>query len=103
PLGRQWHWHLPSPRIRRSHLARAHRRRYLLLLPRHRRHHLFNIDSEGNVVVLALGDEFQEVNRFSLGQNIVVRSTPAMAQGHLYLRTASELIAVAGQSTSPER
>jgi len=56
--------------------------------------HIFNIDSEGTVVVLETGDEFREVARFSLGTGVRSQSTPALAHGNLYLRTATELMAI---------
>lgn len=49
---------------------------------------------DGEVVVLAADKEFQELGRTSLGEGC--RSTPAVANGCMYLRTFSELMSIGG-------
>ncbi len=53
------------------------------------------VSVEGDVIVLAANKEFEELGRMSLGEGS--RSTPAVANGCLYLRTYSKLIAVGGK------
>ncbi|UUO07534.1 PQQ-binding-like beta-propeller repeat protein [Blastopirellula sp. J2-11] len=50
---------------------------------------LINISEEGEVVILAAGDAFQELGRFSLGEGS--KASPAAANGKLYIRTDSQL------------
>lgn len=50
---------------------------------------------DGEVVVLAADSEFQELGRTSLGEGI--RSTPAIANGRMYLRTYSHLYSLGGE------
>jgi len=56
---------------------------------------LYAIDEDGVVVVLAASREFQELARNDLGE--LSRSTPAVAHGRMYLRTASHLICIGGE------
>ena len=50
---------------------------------------LYAIDEDGTVVVMAAGDEFKELGRVPLGE--LSYATPAVANGRMYLRTASKL------------
>ncbi len=56
--------------------------------------HLYCIAEDGNVVVLAADDDYQLVARNPLGEDS--RSTPAVANGRLYLRTYSRLFCLGG-------
>jgi len=58
---------------------------------------LICVSSDGEVVVLAAEKEFRELNRVSLGE--ISRATPAIANGSLYLRTASRIISVGGTTS----
>ncbi len=53
---------------------------------------LYNITRRGDLVVLATGDKFQQITRIPLGEGSF--ATPALAGGHMYLRTFSHLISV---------
>jgi len=53
---------------------------------------LYNLDVDGNLVVVAASDEYEHLGSSPLGE--VANSSPAFADGVLYLRTASQLIAV---------
>jgi outer membrane protein assembly factor BamB len=53
---------------------------------------LFCVSNDGDVVVLAAEAKYQFLARNRLGEP--VQSTPALAGGRLYIRTASHLIAV---------
>lgn len=53
---------------------------------------------DGDIVVLAADKEFKELGRTSLGEPI--RSTPAIANGRMYLRTVSQLMAIGGVAGS---
>ncbi len=55
---------------------------------------LFLVAMDGEVVVLAAEKEFQELGRVQLGEGC--RSTPAIANGCLYLRTFSQLMSIGG-------
>jgi outer membrane protein assembly factor BamB len=55
---------------------------------------LICVSSDGEVVVLAAEKRFEELNRVSLGE--ACRSTPALANGRLYLRTLSQLMSLGG-------
>ncbi len=59
--------------------------------------YLYCISEDGEVVVLAADQEFQEVSRHSLGEQS--RSTPAVSGGRMYLRTYSHLISIGGKSS----
>ncbi|TWT39303.1 outer membrane protein assembly factor BamB family protein [Blastopirellula retiformator] len=50
---------------------------------------LINVSEEGEVVILKAGEQFQELARFSLGEGS--NATAAVANGKLYVRTASHL------------
>lgn len=58
---------------------------------------LYCLSMDGEVTILAAEKEFAELGRVSLGEGS--RATPAIANGALYLRTFSHLMAVGG----PER
>ena len=53
---------------------------------------LYCISAEGDVVVLKAGPEFEEIHRHSLGE--LSRSTPAVANGRMYLRSETHLMAL---------
>lgn len=53
---------------------------------------LYNIDEEGVVVALAASATFRELGRSELGE--LCRSTPAIARGKMFLRTASHVFSV---------
>jgi outer membrane protein assembly factor BamB len=57
---------------------------------------LYAINTKGECLVLATGDKFQLLAKNPLGEES--RATPAVANGVLYLRTVSHLIAVGGKS-----
>ena len=59
---------------------------------------LFAITSDGEVVVLAAQRQFKEPTRTSLGQTS--RATPAVALGHIYLRTQSKLFCLGGSAVA---
>jgi outer membrane protein assembly factor BamB len=54
--------------------------------------HVYVMDEDGNLLVIAVADEYQEVCKHSLGES--TRSTPAVAKNRMYLRTDSHLICV---------
>jgi len=56
---------------------------------------LFNIDEQGDVVVLAAAPEFKLLGKIPLGEPS--NSTPAVANGRLYLRTFHHLTCVAAR------
>ena len=60
---------------------------------------IYCVSVEGEVVVLAASEEFEELGRTSLGEGS--RSTPAVANGRLYLRTFSKLLTVGGEDVKP--
>ena len=55
---------------------------------------IFCVSAFGKVVAIADGDEFRQLGVTDLNQ--VCRSTPALANGDLYLRTAERLICIRG-------
>ncbi len=57
---------------------------------------IYCISAEGDVVVLAASPEFKELGRSSLGETC--RSTPAVADGKMYLRTQSHLVSIGGKN-----
>src|SRR5205085_8211591 len=57
---------------------------------------IFVVDTEGSVICLAADKEFKELGRTELKE--LCRSTPAIANGRMYVRTASHLLSVGGQS-----
>ncbi len=59
--------------------------------------HIYVMDEAGNVVVLAATADFVEPNIHPLGETS--RSTPAIANGHLYFRTDTQLFCL-GSTTS---
>jgi outer membrane protein assembly factor BamB len=56
---------------------------------------LFNIDEQGNVVVLAADREYKFLGKIPLGE--ASESTPAIANGRLYFRTFHHLTCVAAR------
>lgn len=56
---------------------------------------LYTIDEDGTVVVIAAGREYEELARNELGE--LSRSTPAVANGRMYLRTLSKVFCVGGK------
>ncbi len=59
---------------------------------------LYCASREGEMVVLAAADTYKLVARFPLGER--THSTPAVAGGTLYLRTASHVMALEGRRAS---
>lgn len=55
---------------------------------------IFCISAYGQVVAIADDDEFQQLGTTDLGE--VCRSTPALANGDLYLRTGERLLCIKG-------
>jgi len=55
---------------------------------------IYNVSREGEVVMLALGDEFEELGRYDLGEGS--HATPAIAGGVMYVRTFTQLVAIGG-------
>lgn len=56
--------------------------------------HVYNISTDGTVVVLAAGVRYSLVSRMKLGEGS--HSTPAIAGGVMYLRTFSKLFSIGG-------
>ena len=56
---------------------------------------IYCIDEDGDVVVLAAGEQFQLLGKSPLGE--ASRSTPAVAGGRMYLRTYSHLVSIGGK------
>lgn len=56
---------------------------------------LYCISREGEVVVLAASRQFEELGRIDLGE--ASNSTPAVADGVMYLRTKSHIMALGGK------
>jgi outer membrane protein assembly factor BamB len=56
---------------------------------------LYGVSRDGDVVVLAAGKRFEVLARTPLGEGS--HSTPAIADGRMYLRTFSHLISVGGK------
>jgi hypothetical protein len=48
--------------------------------------------TRGDLVVLATGDQFKQIERIPLGEG--TQATPAVSGGCMYLRTATPLISV---------
>ena len=57
---------------------------------------LYCISTAGEVVVLEASEQFRVLARNDLGE--LSRSTPAVANGRIYVRTASRLYSVGGGS-----
>ena len=53
---------------------------------------LYNVTHDGKVIVLAASKEFRRLAEIDLGEP--TKSTPAVADGVMYLRTLSHLMAV---------
>ena len=56
---------------------------------------IFCVSAHGDVVSIADSDQFKQLGITEIGQ--VCRSTPALANGDLYLRTAEDLICIKGE------
>ena len=56
---------------------------------------IYCIDQQGRVIVLAASDKFKELARVDLGEPS--NSTPAIADGVMYLRTFSQLMSLGGR------
>ncbi|HEX3997750.1 MAG TPA: PQQ-binding-like beta-propeller repeat protein [Pirellulales bacterium] len=56
---------------------------------------LYCMSTEGEVLVLAAGDKYEELGRNPLGE--ATRATPAIAGGRMYLRTDSHLVSIGGK------
>lgn len=56
---------------------------------------IYCIDEAGTVVVLSASDEFDELGRMDLKEEC--RTTPAIANGRMYLRTISHLYSIGGK------
>jgi outer membrane protein assembly factor BamB len=57
--------------------------------------YLYCVSREGEMVVLAAARQFKEVTRVDLGERS--NSTPAVADGVMYLRTISHIMALGGE------
>ena len=57
---------------------------------------IFCANADGDVIVIAATDRYRLLARNSLGETC--RSTPAIANGNMYLRTQSHLYCVAGEN-----
>jgi outer membrane protein assembly factor BamB len=60
---------------------------------------LYCIDDDGVVIVLSASDRFELLGKNPLGEPS--RSTPAVAQGRMYLRTESHLVSIGPGEQSP--
>ena len=56
---------------------------------------LFCVNRRGDVIVLAAGDKFEQLASNSLGDDCF--ATPAVANGAIYFRTATQLMSVGGE------
>src|SRR5437868_14982690 len=56
---------------------------------------IFVVDTEGTVICLAADKEFKELGRTELKE--LCRSTPAIADGRMYVRTVSHLLSIGGK------
>ncbi|MFP6576162.1 MAG: PQQ-binding-like beta-propeller repeat protein, partial [Pirellulaceae bacterium] len=56
---------------------------------------LYNVDRDGEVVVVTASDEYQLLGRNQLGETIL--STMAVGNGMLFVRTESHLISLGGK------
>lgn len=56
---------------------------------------IYSIDADGHCVVIKAGQEFEELARIDLGDPC--RSTPAVANGKMFIRTFRQLMAVGKQ------
>lgn len=65
------------------------------------RDHIYCLADDGTVVVIKASREFELVARIPLGEE--ARSTPAVANGRLYLRTVSHLYSVGGKKVLSAR
>ncbi len=56
---------------------------------------IYCTSTDGDVIVLAAADKYEELGRSSLGE--ATRATPAIAGGRMYLRTESHLFSIGGK------
>ena len=56
---------------------------------------IFCVDTDGTVICIAAEKEYKELGRTKLGE--LCRSTPAIANGRMYVRTVSHLLSVGGK------
>lgn len=56
---------------------------------------ILNVSIDGDVIVLADGDSFEELGRTALGEEC--RASPAVADGRIYIRSVSRLRALAAE------
>jgi hypothetical protein len=56
---------------------------------------LFNLDEQGNLIVLAAAPEYKLLGKLALGEPS--HASPAVANGRLYLRTFHHLTCVAAR------
>jgi hypothetical protein len=61
---------------------------------------IFCVSAYGQVVVIADEDNFRQIGVTDLGE--VCRSTPALANGDLLLRTSEKLICILGKKNREE-
>ena len=54
---------------------------------------ILNVSADGEVIVIADSDEFEVLGRTALGEE--VRSSPAVADGRLFIRSAGRLFCLA--------
>jgi outer membrane protein assembly factor BamB len=57
--------------------------------------HIYNVSRDGDVIVLGVAKQFEQIARNRLGEGS--HSTPAVAGGRLYLRTFTHLISIGGK------
>ena len=57
---------------------------------------IYGVSTTGEVIVLAVGREFKQLGRNSLGE--VAHATPAIAGGRIYFRSLNQLSAVGGRN-----
>jgi outer membrane protein assembly factor BamB len=58
---------------------------------------LYAMSTDGDVIVLAASDKFEQLAKNSLGES--TRATPAISGGRMYLRTDSHLISLGGKAS----
>jgi outer membrane protein assembly factor BamB len=57
--------------------------------------YLYNVSRDGDVIVLAAANKFERVARTALGEES--HATPAIADGRIYFRTFTHIIAIGGK------
>ena len=96
PVGGQWRHYLCPPRNRETSLESPGRRSQDTFFgsPVRAGKSIFCVSAFGQVVAIEDADEFKQLGVTNLNQ--VCRSTPALANGDLYLRTGDHLICIKG-------